>query len=195
MLTPAGRPFVLAPEFVPAPPALPAEPPEPPLPSAPFAEPPGVPARVPSGEMATRAERFPWGTLTSGAGGPGVAEIAIRRCKLSSPAEAVAPITGAAPASACTLRWAGAEFVIGFTGNFGCACSSGEGAIFNGPAFRSGAATLGAATSLTARCCIFGATTDGAIFSCGWGAGEVAAHSAMLGICGTIFGGAAGASG
>ena len=50
-----------------------------------------------------------------------MAEIAIRRCKLSSPAEAVGPITGAAPASACTLRCAGAEFDMGFTGNFGCA--------------------------------------------------------------------------
>ena len=84
---------------------------------------------------------------------------------------------------------------MGFTGNFGCAFSSGDGAIFSGPAFRSGVATLGAATSLTARCCMRGVTTEGAILSCGLGAGEVAAHSAMLGICGTIFGGAAGASG
>src|SRR3984957_1543320 len=196
MLTPGASPFALAPEFVPAPPALAAEPPEPPLPSAPFAEPPGTPARVPSGEMATRAERFPCGTLTSGAGGPGVAEIAIRRCKLSSPAEAVGPMTGAAPASACTLRWAGAEFDMGFTGNLGWAFARGDGAIVSGPAFLSGAATSGAATSLAARRCTRGATTVGEILSCGFaGSGEVAAHSAMLGICGTIFGGAAGASG
>src|ERR1700735_150043 len=151
MLTPGASPFALAPEFVPAPPALAAEPPEPPLPSAPFAEPPGTPARVPSGEMATRAERFPCGTLTSGAGGPGVAEIAIRRCKLSSPAEAVGPTTGAAPASTWALRRSGAEFDIGFTGIFGCAFATGDGAIFSGPAFRSGVATSGAAASLTAR--------------------------------------------
>src|ERR1700691_2567259 len=165
MLTPEGSPFAFAPEFFPAPPALAADPPAPPLPSVPFGEPPGTPARGPSGEIETRAERFPCGTLTTGAGGAGAADIAIRRCKLSSPPDAAAPITGAAPASAWTLRWAGAEFVIGFTGNFGCAFSSGDDAIFSGPAFLSGVATLGTATSLTARRCMRGATTEGAILS------------------------------
>src|SRR5277367_2710189 len=163
MLTPAGPEFAFAPEFVPAPPTLAADPPDPPLSAAPFAEPPGAPDLLPSGEIATRDERFPCGTLTSGAGGAGVAEIAIRRCKLSSPAEAAGPITGAEPASACTLRWAGAEFDMGFTGNLGCAFARGDGAMVSGPAFLSGAATSGAATSLAARCCTRGATTVGEI--------------------------------
>src|SRR5277367_2562147 len=196
MLTPAGPEFAFAPEFVPAPPTLAADPPDPPLSAASFAEPPGAPDLLPSGEIATRAERLPCGTLTSGAGGAGVAEIAIKRCKLSSPAEAVEPITGAAPASACALRRSGAEFDMGFTGILGCAFATGDGAMFSGPALLSGLATSGAAVWLTARCCTCGATTEGAIRSCGFaGSVEVAAHSAMLGICGTIFGGAAGALG
>src|ERR1700735_1219774 len=119
MLTPAGPEFAFAPAFVPAPPALAAVPPDPPFPAAPFAEPPGAPDLPPSGEIATRDERFPCGTLTSGAGGAGAAEIATKRCKLSSPAEAVGPTTGAAPASTCALRRSGAEFDIGLTGILG----------------------------------------------------------------------------
>src|ERR1700735_1917518 len=151
MLTPAGPEFAFAPEFVPAPPAFAAVPPEPPLPAPPFSEPPGTPVLLPSGEIAIRAERFPCGTLTSGAGGAGAAEIAIKRCKLSSPAEVVGPTTGAAPASMCALRRSGAEFDMGFTGIFGCALATGDGAMFSGPAFLSGLATSGAAASLTAR--------------------------------------------
>src|ERR1700683_877021 len=151
MLTPPGAEFTFAPEFVPAPPALAAVLPDPPLLAAAFSEPPGAPDLAPSGEIAMRAARFPCGTLTSGAGGAGAAEIAIKRCKLSSPAEAVGPITGAAPASAWALRRSGAEFDMGLTGIFGCAFATGDGAMFSGPAFLSGLATSGAAVSVTAR--------------------------------------------
>src|SRR6202050_1719603 len=195
MLTP-GAEFTFAPEFDPAPPALAAVPPDPPLLSAAFSEPPGAPALVPSGEIAMRAARFPCGTLTSGAGGAGAAEIAIKRCRLSSPAEVAGPITGAAPASAWALRRSATGLDIGFTGSFGSAFTLGDEAMFSWASFLSVLATSGAVRSAMARCCTRGATTEGEIRSCGFaGWGEVAAHSAMLGICGTIFGGVAGASG
>src|SRR5580693_10215983 len=120
MLTAAG----LDPEpelaLAPRPPLLALPPPEPPFPAEPFSAPPGAPGCFPSGEIAMRAARFPCGTLTSGAGGPGVAESAITRCKLSSPLEAVAPISGAAPVSACEARRAATALDIGSTGIRGC---------------------------------------------------------------------------
>src|SRR5579884_3886809 len=45
--------------------------------SGPAGEPPGTPGVLPSGEMETRAARFPRGGCTTGAGGPGVAERAM----------------------------------------------------------------------------------------------------------------------
>src|SRR5271163_991548 len=137
MLTPAGPEFAFAPEFVPAPPTLAADPPDPPLSAAPFAEPPGAPDLLPSGEIATRAERFPCGTLTSGAGGAGDAEIAIKRCKLASPGETAAPISGAAPASFCDARRSATGFDIGLTGNCGCESVAVEATMSSGPVFRS----------------------------------------------------------
>src|SRR5271155_1145594 len=84
---------------------------------------------------------------------------------------------------------------MGLTGNCGCEFVAVEATMSSGPAFRSVFVTSGAAASLTALCCIRGATAVGLIRSRGFGAGEVAAHSAMLGICGTMVGGAAGALG
>src|SRR4029077_14797395 len=87
MLIAAGSELPLPPPpsplVVPPPPLVPPIedefPPEPPLPRGPFSAPPGTPGCLPSGEIATRADRFPCGTVTSGAGGAGEAESAIIR--------------------------------------------------------------------------------------------------------------------
>ena len=98
-LTAAGSEAPLPAEFFPAPPLLEAPPPVPPFSFEPWSTPPGLPGCLPSGEIATRADRFPCGTLTSAAGGAGFAEIAISRCKFASPD--ADPTSGAAPFSAC----------------------------------------------------------------------------------------------
>src|SRR2546429_5220273 len=61
-------PAFVAPPLVPAPPTAPA---------AAFGAPPGTPGLLPSGEIETRAARFPSGGVT-GAGGAGAAERATR---------------------------------------------------------------------------------------------------------------------
>src|SRR5580700_7472292 len=50
----------------------------PPLEAEGASAPPGTPGFLPSGEIATRADKFPSGTGTTGAGGAGEAERAIR---------------------------------------------------------------------------------------------------------------------
>src|SRR5215475_2511147 len=77
-------PLILTPaEFAPFALPLPAPPGSRVAPLLPFAfaseEPPGTPGFFPSGEIVTRAARFPGGGAT-GAGGPGVAERAISVC-------------------------------------------------------------------------------------------------------------------
>src|SRR5579872_2935298 len=62
-------------------------------------EAPGVP---PAGEIDMRAARFSCGTFTTGAGGAGVADNAINRCRFDSLAEAFT--SGAAEESACICR-------------------------------------------------------------------------------------------
>src|SRR5215471_8397143 len=88
-------------------------------------EPPGTPGFFPSGEMVTRAARFPGGG-TTGAGGPGVAESATSVCpepsgEVSEPATSgsgrAAPsclrcaARGAEPALICSLGRSGPEFM------------------------------------------------------------------------------------
>src|ERR1700722_17240420 len=69
------------------------------------AEPPGTPGFLPSGEIATRADKFPSGTGTTGAGGAGEAERAI-----TAPAEPAGAFdvngatSGAAASSPSCLR-------------------------------------------------------------------------------------------
>src|SRR5207245_10960089 len=77
MLT--SMPFFTLPLPVAFPPLMLAGPPAAPPFAAgvPFGEPPGTPGCLPSGEMETRAARFPCGG-TTGAGGPGVAERAMK---------------------------------------------------------------------------------------------------------------------
>src|SRR5207249_6851390 len=76
MLT--SMPFFTLPLPVAFPPLMLAGPPAAPpfAPGVPFGEPPGTPGCLPSGEMETRAARFPCGR-TTGAGGAGDADSAI----------------------------------------------------------------------------------------------------------------------
>ncbi len=74
MLT--SMPFLPLPLPVAVPSLLSGPPPALPAPGMLFGEPPGTPGCLPSGEMETRAAKFPWGG-TTGAGGPGVAERAM----------------------------------------------------------------------------------------------------------------------
>src|SRR5580692_13175228 len=93
-------------------------PPPPPalLPPAPLPDgvPLGLPGWGPSGEIETRAERFPAGIVGGGATGAGVAESAIR---VSLP-PARLPMSGAAT-FASVLRGVARGADIGFTGNRG----------------------------------------------------------------------------
>jgi len=67
--------FFAPPLPVAVPPLLSGPPPALPFaPGIPFGEPPSTPGCLPSGEMETRAARFPCGGCTTGAGGAGVAE-------------------------------------------------------------------------------------------------------------------------
>src|SRR5262245_20181009 len=107
-------------------------------------EPPGTPGFFPSGEMATRAARFPGGG-TTGAGGPGVAESATSVCpepsgELSGPATSgsgrAAPsclrcaARGAEPALICSLGRSGPEFIARSISPLRCSvnCTSGAAA-------------------------------------------------------------------
>src|SRR5208282_5386790 len=70
-----------------------------------LAEPPGTPGCFPSGEMEMRAERFPWGGCTLGAGGAGVAERAMNPGELAlTELDCEAPTSGAGPTSPVCLR-------------------------------------------------------------------------------------------
>src|ERR1700722_1612199 len=106
-LTEPGIAAPFPPEVLPAPPLLSEFPPVPPFVAGASLAPPGAPGRVPSGDMATRAERLPCGTLTSGVGAAGAAEIAMRRWRLASPEDA-APTSGATVSS--RLLWRSAAF-------------------------------------------------------------------------------------
>ena len=108
--------------------------------------PPGTPGFFPSGEIVTRAARFPAGDAT-GAGGPGVAESAINvwpepfgevSCAATSGAGSAEPscflcaTRGATPALICSLGRSGPEFVIArFRSAARCSlsCTSGIGAV------------------------------------------------------------------
>src|ERR1700722_11915027 len=130
MLTGPGSDEAFPPPVFPAPPLLAEFPPEPPLVAAPCSAPPGAPGCLPSGEIATFEARFPCGTFTTGAGGPGLEESAITLCRPSLPD--AAETSGAAPASACTCLRCTA--VIALIGSFGAATFVSVGAMLSGPA-------------------------------------------------------------
>src|SRR5689334_15870345 len=77
--------MLIAPEFAPVAPPAPIPPAACSTPLFPFelgfasGDPPGTPGFFPSGEIVTRAARFPGGGAT-GAGGPGLADSAIKVC-------------------------------------------------------------------------------------------------------------------
>src|SRR5580692_9373456 len=119
----------------------------PPLEAEGVGAPPGTPGFLPSGEIATRADKFPSGTGTTGAGGAGEAERAISvpvepagafdadgatsGAAASSPSCLRAPSRGADPALissfgfAGPVCWAARLTSAGFCSRFG---KSGEGA-------------------------------------------------------------------
>src|ERR1700719_2755076 len=67
--------------------------------------PPGTPGFLPSGEIATRADKFPSGTGTTGAGGAGEAERAMRvPMEPAGAADAEGATSGAAASSPSCLR-------------------------------------------------------------------------------------------
>src|ERR1700686_4963249 len=71
-------PLIVMPVAFFPPPLLPAASVFPPMDAEDAGAPPGTPGCLPSGEIATRADKFPSGTGTAGAGGAGEAERAIR---------------------------------------------------------------------------------------------------------------------
>jgi len=170
----------------PTPPALPSPAP------VPDAVPPGVPDLGPSGEIETRAERFPAGTA-GGATGAGVAERAIR---VSLP-PALPPTSGTAAFVSVFCRDArGAD--IGFTGSsgFGGACE--DEAMLIAPVCFSRAAISGAARFEAASDARFFGRRDvsSAAVSCSFGrSGCEPASCTMLGSAGKILGGSCGALG
>jgi len=170
----------------PCPAAVPAAP-------VPEAVPPGTPDFGPSGDIETRAERFPAGIAGGGATGAGVAESAIR---VSLP-PARLPMSGA-ETFASTFRVAACGADIGFTGNrgFGAACE--DEAMSIAPGCFSRADISGAAT--------FAALSDAGVLgrrdvssfalSCSFGrSGCNSASSTMLGSAGKILGGCRGVFG
>ena len=163
----------------------------------PFCGPPGTPGCFPSGEMETRAARFPCGGAT-GTGGAGLAESAIKVEELPlKPASCVAPTSGAGPASPacafCAMRGAAPVF----SSTFGRAGPVGVVTIAKSPSFCSKTGTSGAGASLTVatrRC--FGcslASSSLLITSRGFAGPGISWICTMFGRLGRIFGGSGGA--
>ncbi len=151
------------------------------------AAPPGVPGLGPSGEIETRAERFPAGIAGGGATGAGVAESAM---SVSLP-PARRPTSGAATFE-FTFRGVARGADIGFTGKSGFGGVCEDEAMLIGPGCFSSADISGAVT--------FEALRDAGLFgrkevssfavSCNFGrSGCRAASCTMLGIAGKILGG------
>ena len=170
-----------------APPALP--PPGP----VPDAVPPGAPGLGPSGEIETRAERFPAGIAGGGATGAGVADSAMR----VSFAPARPPTSGAA-AFVSVFCGAARGADNGFTGSSGFAGACEDEAMLIAPACFSSAAISGAATFEAASDArVFGRRdVSSAAVSCSFGrSGCEPASCTMLGSAGKILGGSCGALG
>ena len=124
-----------------------------PLPPLPPAKPPGLPDApgcLPSGEMDKRAARFPRGG-TTGAGGPGVAESAIKVAGLPSPVLACAtPISGAGLAFPVCSCGATRGAALAFNSSFGRAGALGETGMAISAGFCSSAGTSGRGDTVTA---------------------------------------------
>jgi len=169
-----------------APPALP------PPALGPDTVPPGVPGLGPSGEIETRAERFPAG-IAGGATGAGVAESAIR----VSLSPARPPISGAA-AFVSVFCGAARGADIGFTGSTGFAGACEDEAMLIAPACFSSAAISGAAAfEAASEARVLGRKdVSSAAVSCSFGrSGCEPASCTMLGSAGKILGGSCGAFG
>lgn len=174
----------------PWPPALLAPPAPAPLPAPGSGELPGL---FPSGEIATRAERFPAGIAGGGAAGPGVAESAM--IVSVSP---VRPAISGAAAFISPFRGAERGADMGFTGSSGLAGTRADEAMLIAPAAFSRTEISGAAA--------FEADSDAGAFgrsevssfavSCSFGrSGCAFASCTMFGSAGRILGGSCGAFG
>lgn len=195
MLIPGG-PFPAPFGLPPVPPGLPAPPPEPPVdPSTPAALPPGTPGCAPSGEITTRAERFPAGTCNPGAGGAGVAERAMMFLVPASPLGGLGPRSGAGSISFVAVRGPDRATAEGASSSFGRAISTLLGAMFKSPAKRCSAGTMGAAVSGNGRLASLRRNRERLSESFGRGGRAVWFHCTMLGNGGRIFGASGGASG
>ncbi len=183
---------------VPVPPPLPGPPPAPPLaPGVPFGAPPGARGCLPSGEMETRAARFPCGSMT-GAGGAGVAESAINVAVFPFATLGCAPTSGAGPASPVCARGATRGAAPAFNSSFGRAGALGNiaGAIsesFWSSVGRSGA---GAEVNLTLRSSRGRnlESVSGLICNRGRAGPVICWNCTMFGRLGRIFGGSGGAA-
>ena len=170
-------------------------PPPPPVlsPPAPTLEavPPGVPGLVPSGEMETRAERFPAGIAGGGATGAGVAESA-----MSVSLSPVRPPMYGAAALASAFRGVARGADIGFTGSsgFGAACEDEAMSIAPG-CFSSGEISGSATFEALTGAGVFGRKEVSSLaVSCNFGrSGWRLASCTMFGRAGKILGGSCGA--
>ncbi len=155
MLT--SNPLSAPSEPLPDPPLLPGPPPAPPLDlGIPFGAPPGTPGWWPSGEMETRAERFPCGSCAMGTGGAGVAERAMNVAAFPFAALACAsPTSGAGPASPVCARDPTRGEAPAFSSSLGRAGALGETGNAISPVFCSNVGTSGSGAEVTVavRCC------------------------------------------
>src|SRR5580692_541525 len=172
----------------------------PPFETAAAGAPPGTPGFLPSGEIATRADKFPSGTGTTGEGGAGEVESAISvpvepagafdadgatsGAAASSPSCLRAPSRGADPALissfgfAGPVCWAARLTSAGFCSRFG---KSGEGASLVATVFFVFGRSFLSVCSLISRRGRGGAATE--------------ARCTTLGMSGKIFGALSGAAG
>ena len=184
---------------VPVPPRLSGPPLAPPFAlGVPFGEPPGTLGCLPSGEIETRAARFPCGG-TTGEGGPGVAERAINveAFPLATPNWAE-PTSGAGSISPVCARGARRGAAPAFNSSFGRAGAFGSMVIAISDSFWSsvGRSGAGAEVNLTLR-----SSRGRSLESVSWlisrrgRAGPAICWSCtILGRLGRIFGGSRGAA-
>src|SRR6266852_1887114 len=172
----------------------------PPLEAEDAGAPPGTPGFLPSGEIATRADKFPSGTGTTGEGGAGEAESAISvPVEPAGAFDAEGATSGAAASSPACFRAPsrGAEPALissfGFAGPF-CWLTRLTSAGFCSRFGKSGEATSVVATVFF----VFGRSflsVCSLISRRGRGGAATEARCTTLGISGNIFGASSGAAG
>ncbi len=135
-----------------------------------------------------RAERFPVGTCTAGAGGAGVAESAIIFFAPDSLPFRFCVSSGAGSTSFETVRCPAFATAVAAIASFGRGRETVLGAIFNSPASRCSATTAGAAVSGSGRRALIRRNCDRLSVSFGRGGCAGWFHCTILGSAGRIFG-------